>query len=662
MAIEANEISEIFSPALNEEYLVKFQRLVKRLGEVFPNYRNLLIKQEIEAAEHAISTNDIEGLKYIASLSVLYDLTQQGWGLEVKNNNELYLTMLTENSNNKDYIRHRLSTERKAQFNVDSTLRFINYMEHVKIYHDHEISIKNLIGNSDALIRAINNNERVVDPYIQLVTHSIDEYTGYRDTDIWRYFRYTWSIPYKTMPGRNLFYLVRDRAQEFHPVIGIFALGNAVLNLTVRDNEIGWTVDAIRSTLERKASNEISTQEVSQTNGKTITSKRTRYLETEEEHKARITAYSKRTMEVLLGNLKSAINDIYVRDLGYHRGTKYPSEETINELKRLYEELREQAIDNKKTAKVTNWEDETKEILFKKKRTFELAKLLDAMCWFNHFKCDNHTKWLDDMIKNEQGRKAINVALVANRKTKIGSNMMEIIVCGAIPPYNELLGGKLVSILACSPIVIRDYTEKYANQVSEIASRMKGKQVIRDSRLAFLGTTSLYSLGSSQYNRIKVPINDDFTLQYKKMGITEGYGTVYFSKETTDTMMRILEVQDGGRRINHVFGEGTSPRFRLISRGLSALGIKADAFLKHYSPRIVYSMELALNTNEFLLGHTNELNYPFDITNDDDVNKKTQDMIEYWYERWMNKRLQTVDIIQRLQDFNPESIMLSYTR
>lgn len=113
-------------------------------------------------------------------------------------------------------------------------------MERVKIYHGREISIKNLIGSKEALIRAIQNGQRVVDPYIQLVTHSTDEHTGYRDTDIWRYFRYTWSIPYKTMPGRNLFYLVRDRAQEFHPVIGIFALGNSVLNLTVRDNEIGF--------------------------------------------------------------------------------------------------------------------------------------------------------------------------------------------------------------------------------------------------------------------------------------------------------------------------------------------------------------------------------------------------------------------------------------
>lgn len=662
MAIEANEISEIFSPALNEEYSSRFQCLVKKLEEVFPTYRELLIKQEIITAEDGIPDNDFDGLKYIAALKVLYDLMQQGWSLEAKSNTELYLSMLTENSNNKEYIRHRLSTERKAQFKVDSILRFVAYMERTKVYHGREISIKNLIGSKDALIHAIQNGQHIVEPYIQLVTHSIDEQTGYRDTDIWRYFRYTWSIPYKSMPGRNLFYLVRDRAQEYHPVIGIFALGNTVLNLTVRDNEIGWTVDATRSALERKSSEEVSTQEVSQTNGGTITSKRTRYLETEDEHIDRATAYSQRTMEVLPANLKNAINDIYVRDLGYHRGTKYPSEETINELRSLYEELREQAIDNKKTAKVTNWEDETKEILFKKKRAFELTKLLDAMRWFNHFKCDSTTKWLEAMVENEQGRKAINVALVANRKTKIGSNMMEIIVCGAIPPYNELLCGKLVSILACSPIVIRDYTEKYTNQVSEIASRMKGKRVIRDSRLAFLGTTSLYSLGSSQYNRIKVPITEDFTLQFKKMGITEGYGTVYFSKETTDVMMHLLEIQDGGRRINHVFGEGTSPRFRLISRGLSTIGIKADAFLKHYSPRIVYSMDLASNTNEFLLGYTEELNYPFDVTSDEDVKEKTQDMIEYWYERWMTKRLQTVDIIQRLQGFTPESIMLSYTR
>ena len=367
-------------------------------------------------------------------------------------------------------------------------------------------------------------------------------------------------------------------------------------------------------------------------------------------------------VKVLQINLKKAIEDIYVKDLGYHRGTKYPAREKVKELRELSEGLRELAINNKKTAFVTDFETEAKEVLFKKKRAGELARLLEAKIVFNETYDENPVTWLQGLLKTEEGRKAVNVSLLANRKTKIGSNMMEVIVCGSIPPYNELLGGKLISILACSPTVIRDYTERYKKQVSEIASRMKGKKVIRDSQLAFLGTTSLYAIGSSQYNRIKVPINDSYTLQFKKMGITEGYGTVYFSKTTTTAIMRMLEIKDGGRRINNIFGEGTSPRFRLLCRGLSCLGIRSDVFLKHYSPRIVYSMELAENTNDFLLGLDEHLVYPFEMDNQNDVEETTQKMISFWYERWMKKRLQTIDIVSRLQSFDKDMVLLSRTR
>lgn len=268
------------------------------------------------------------------------------------------------------------------------------------------------------------------------------------------------------------------------------------------------------------------------------------------------------------------------------------------------------------------------------------------------------TQKLNQLLSSETGRKAIHTALIANRKRKIGSNMMDIIVCGSIPPYNELLGGKLVSILSCSPSVISDYTHRYENQVSEIASRMKGQRVIRDSRLVYLGTTSLYAVGSSQYNRIKVPFSNESVLEFRKMGITEGFGTVFFSKETTSFFSRMLELQDGGKKINHVFGEGTSPRFRMISKGLSSIGIKAEAFLKHYSPRIVYSINLANNTNEYLLGFDNDVKYGYDLNDSTIVEQKTQELIDYWYDRWLTKRLTTVDIEQRLNDFNIEDILL----
>ena len=72
-----------------------------------------------------------------------------------------------------------------------------------------------------------------------------DQFTNIRLIDIWRYFRHSWSTRYRSSPGRNLFYLVRDAAQPNHPIIGISALGNTVMQLTPRDETLGWTIDGL---------------------------------------------------------------------------------------------------------------------------------------------------------------------------------------------------------------------------------------------------------------------------------------------------------------------------------------------------------------------------------------------------------------------------------
>ena len=127
-----------------------------------------------------------------------------------------------------------------------------------------------------------------------MVTGSRDEYTGFKLSDIWRYFRYTWSIPYKTMPGRNIYYLVRDSLQPYHPIIGIFALGNSVLNLTARDDDIGWTIEAIKTEMSKRVHTEYCEQTVSGTDGKRVKVKIQAPIETEEEYLQRRYAYAER--------------------------------------------------------------------------------------------------------------------------------------------------------------------------------------------------------------------------------------------------------------------------------------------------------------------------------------------------------------------------------
>lgn len=654
---EQTVASEKYQPALSDHYNKCFKRLVERMSHNLPINRAVIIKRELEQIDIDNSDDQLESLKYASALSVLIDLSLQGWIFDIEGGS-LTLKMENDNLDDKPKLRYRLSAEKNAQFRTPSVATFIRQMESNKNYQGNNISVRDLIGDKHFLVRQIQNGQRVCDPYIQLVTGERDTLTGYKLSDIWRYFRYTWSIPYKTMPGRNLFYLVRDRLQPYHPIIGIFALGNSVLNLTVRDDDIGWTVEAIKKNMALKTEDTYCEQIISETDGKRVKTKICRAIETEAEHFTRATEYANKMYPLLLQSIEDAISEIYLKDLDYHRNTKYPKQEKIEQLIAMAEEYAEKSINNKNNEKSPNWEEEAQSNLFKRKRAAELAKLLETKRIFNGVTGSTSREKLNQLLSSEAGRKAIHTALIANRKRKIGSNMMDIIVCGSIPPYNELLGGKLISILSCSPTVISYYTHRYENQISEIASRMKGQRVVRDSRLVYLGTTSLYAVGSSQYNRIKVPLSESSNLEFRKMGITEGFGTVFFSKETTSLFSKLLELQDGGKKINHVFGEGTSPRFRMISRGLSSIGIKAEAFLKHYSPRIVYSINLANNTNEYLLGFDQDVNYGYDLNNPAIVEQKTQELIDYWYNRWLTKRLTTVDIEQRLNDFDIETILL----
>lgn len=59
------------------------------------------------------------------------------------------------------------------------------------------------------------------------------------ESDLFRTASLTWSVPVSNGYGRRLRYLVRDKGHD--RLAGLFALGDPVFNLSVRDNLIGWT-------------------------------------------------------------------------------------------------------------------------------------------------------------------------------------------------------------------------------------------------------------------------------------------------------------------------------------------------------------------------------------------------------------------------------------
>ena len=88
----------------------------------------------------------------------------------------------------------------------------------------------------DSLLGEIADGDEV-DP--RCVQPELVEAVSQRRTgDLFRFASLAWSIPVSQGYGRRMRYLVRDRANG--KLIGIFALGDPVFNLRVRDDWIGW--------------------------------------------------------------------------------------------------------------------------------------------------------------------------------------------------------------------------------------------------------------------------------------------------------------------------------------------------------------------------------------------------------------------------------------
>ena len=80
-----------------------------------------------------------------------------------------------------------------------------------------------------------------------------------------------------------------------------------------------------------------------------------------------------------------------------------------------------------------------------------------------------------DTLATPDGEWAINIALRQLKKRFSATSMMEITVCGAVPPYNHLLAGKLACLLMASPQVTANYVGRYSATPSIIASQMAGR-------------------------------------------------------------------------------------------------------------------------------------------------------------------------------------------
>jgi hypothetical protein len=583
-----------------------------------------------------------DDLELVFVSSVVLDLVGQGWELSVEGDEVSVKPPEGGGHSSKEVVRIGHLLGRDAQLREKSVLDFIRGMERRRLYANGWHSIFSLMRDGrdlaerlgevndfqdgDARERALST---LISPYLQFVEADARcEHTGLRLGDIWRYFRHTWVNEYKSIPGRSTMILIRDGAAPNHPVIGIAALGSSVVQHRVRDEWIGWQSDVFVESLAKNPTRKIANW--------------------------------------LSVSLRHLTSEIYVKDLiadgiCTKREIDCPTDEAIERLNReSARAIRKHRQNPQKkshkgqkgdTIQRDYWEQEARTYLYRSKRCKRLAKLLSIRRVFEENEIAyGRREALRVALQKNKVRGAVAQLVRMMKAEHVGVGMMDITVCGAVAPYNVLLGGKLVCMLLCSPEVTRYYAKRYGRQVSIIASSMMGKPIVRAPNLVLLCTTSLYGVGSSQYNRVKIPLDhlggrEGASVTYENLGHSHGFGTYHFSKETIRLGDTLIARRKNGRLVNSIFGEGVNPLMRKIREALEIVGLRSDEILLHGNRRVTYGIRLADNFREALLGVDAKPRY---LISHKGPEKQTRRIARYWIRRWLSQRIARLGVLEEV--------------
>ncbi len=220
-----------------------------------------------------------------------------------------------------------------------------------------------------------------------------------------------------------------------------------------------------------------------------------------------------------------------------------------------------------------------------------------------------------------------------DRKARL-YRVFDAFVMGAVPPYRELLGGKLVALAAISNETRRFLKRKYSGRKTKITKEIKSSAPVLVTTTSSLGRSSIY-------NRIRLGSR---TLYYS-VGYTKGFGHFHIPDQLFAAMVEYLRsrAELPGNR----YGMGPNWRMRVIRRALHRLGLNPE-LVRHGVQREVFLAPLAHNWREVLRGEEKV---------DDPIDLPLADLSSFFVSRWAVPRalrdprykavtaLQTIDLI-----------------
>lgn len=168
--------------------------------------------------------------------------------------------------------------------------------------------------------------------------------------------------------------------------------------------------------------------------------------------------------------------------------------------------------------------------------------------------------------------------------------MLDAFVLGSIPPYNRLLGGKLVASLIRSVEVRDTFRKRYHTTKGIISGKRKHAELVAVTTTSALGRSSVYNrvrLGSITY--------------LKPLGYTEGWGHFHIPDAVFADVRTYLRRRRRKYAKGFKFGDGPNWRLRALRLAMGLVGMRPE-LLRHGIKREVFITELACNAQQILKG------------------------------------------------------------
>lgn len=209
-------------------------------------------------------------------------------------------------------------------------------------------------------------------------------------------------------------------------------------------------------------------------------------------------------------------------------------------------------------------------------------------------------------------------------------SIMDLSVAIAIPPYGDLLAGKLACYVVVSNEVRARFREKYSNRGHD--------------QLALITASSIFGKHSSQYNRVRIGRHTVF----RSVGETEGFGTVHIAPDTFEALRELLHAN--GKPLGYELQDGFNWKLRVIRDALRLLGIDPDVAMRHGIKRGIFVAPLGEKAPEYLREEQPRLrgfDWPLD------------GLIDHWRTRWLRMRTTNTEVMQRVRSCQRDSLRLT---